>query len=134
MNVLLDTHVWVWSQEQLEKLGPEATLRLDEPATRWYVSPISTLEICRLVAAGKVRVGDGDLERWVADSVSLLRCTTLDVSHAISIEAYALPGSFHEDPADRILVATARVHALTLATADQKILDYPHVETLDVRR
>ena len=49
-------------------------------------------------------------------------------------EAYALPGAFHKDPADRILVATAREHLLTLVTADERILAYDGVETLDARK
>ena len=43
-------------------------------------------------------------------------------------EAYSLPGEFHSDPADRVLVAAARLNKLTLVTSDQKILDYPHVQ------
>ena len=47
------------------------------------------------------------------------------------MEAYALPGTFHRDPADRVLVATARRDGLTLVTADDRILAYPHLRTQD---
>ena len=53
---------------------------------------------------------------------------------AVAIEAYALPGRFHADPADRLLVATARVHGLTLVTADKRILKYPEVRVIDARK
>jgi PIN domain nuclease of toxin-antitoxin system len=48
----------------------------------------------------------------------------------VTAEAYELPGKFHKDPVDRVLVATARLHNLTLMTADDLILRYPHVKTL----
>jgi len=52
------------------------------------------------------------------------------VTHEIAWEAYNLPGAFHNDRADRVLVATARIKKLTLVTADDLILGYPHVKTL----
>ena len=56
------------------------------------------------------------------------------MSHEVAMEAYALPGTFHRDPADRVLVATARRDGLTLVTAGARILAYPHVRTQDARR
>ncbi len=60
-------------------------------------------------------------------------CSTLEVSHEIAAAAYSLPSGLHKDPADRILVATARLHDLTLLTADERILDYGDIRTLDAR-
>jgi len=54
-------------------------------------------------------------------------CLPLDL--AVMEEAYSLPPSFHADPADRSIVATARIHGLSIVTGDRKILAYPHVET-----
>jgi PIN domain nuclease of toxin-antitoxin system len=62
-----------------------------------------------------------------------LFCSTIEVSHEIAAGAYALPPGLHRDSADRVLVATARLHDLTLLTADNRILDYHHVRTLDAR-
>lgn len=132
MSLLLDTHVWIWSQEQPDKLGPEATRRLTDPQVALYVSPVSTLEIARLVAMGAIELSES-LTSWVTDTLASLRCKTIEISHAIAAEAYALPPEFHKDPADRILAATARLQHLTLLTADERILDYPHVERLDAR-
>ena len=56
------------------------------------------------------------------------------MSHEVAMEAYALPGRFHRDPADRVLVAAARKNAMTLVTADDRILASPHVRTQDARR
>jgi PIN domain nuclease of toxin-antitoxin system len=133
VSLLLDTHVWIWSQECPEKVGPEATDRLTDPRTALHVSAISTLEIARLVAMRAIEL-EGSLLSWVNDTLAALRCSSLEVNHEIAAGAYSLPGEFHKDPADRILVSTALVLDLTLLTADGSILDYPHVRTLDARR
>jgi PIN domain nuclease of toxin-antitoxin system len=129
---LLDTHVWIWSQEAVEKLGPQTVEGLRDPRMSLSVSTVSTLEIARLVARGTIEIS-GRLEDWVATSLDTLACDTLEISHRIAMGAYALPEPFHRDPADRILVSTARCHDLTLLTADERILDYPHVKSQDAR-
>jgi PIN domain nuclease of toxin-antitoxin system len=131
VTVLLDTHVWVWTQEQPERLGPR-TKRLLVGGENW-VCPISTLEISRLVAVGDIRLSI-PLAEWIVQSMAELSAQTVSVSHEVAVEAYALPGTFHRDPADRLLVAATRRNGLTLVTADERILAYPHVRTQDARR
>jgi PIN domain nuclease of toxin-antitoxin system len=133
MSYLLDTHVWIWSQESPEKLGPRATRALTDAKASLFVSTISTMEIARLAAVGLVEVG-GPLDEWVSDTLRSLRCGTMEVSHEIALGAYALPGDFHKDPADRLLVSTARLERLVLLTADERILRYPAVRSLDARK
>lgn len=133
MNVLLDTHVWVWSQELPERLGPRTKRLLLGAPHETVVCPISTLEISRLVAAGDL-VLSMPLTDWLLQSMEGLAAQTVPVTHEIAMEAYALPGEFHRDPADRVLVAAARRNGLTLITADDRILSYPHVRTQDARR
>ena len=130
MSFLLDTHVWIWSQQQPDKLGPQATRDLSDPITPLFVSTVSTLEIARLLAAKRIEL-TGTLQSWISDSLDLLLCKSIEVSHQIALEAYSLPGAFHKDPADRILVATARLHGLTVLTADERILDYGNVKAQD---
>ena len=96
------------------------------------VCTISTLEIARLVAGGAISLAM-PLATWIAHSLRELDATTLAVSHEIAAEAYALPAPFHKDPADRVLVAAARIHQLVLLTADEQLLQYPHVRTMDAR-
>ena len=132
MRWLLDTHVWIWSQEAVEKLGPQTVEWLRDPQVSLSVCTVSTLEIARLVARGTIELS-GRLDDWVATSLDTLACSTLDISHRIAMGAYALPEPFHRDPADRILVSTARCHDLTLLTADERILDYPHGKSQDAR-
>lgn len=119
MSFLLDTHVWIWTQEQPDCIGPVSRAMLETTPEELCVSAVSSLEIARLVAGGLLEL-KGRLDRWVR--------TAMD-----SIEAYKLPGRFHKDPADRLLVATARVRDMTLVTADERILDYRSVRTLDAR-
>lgn len=132
MRLLLDTHVWIWSQESPQKLGSEATRDLTDVKTVIYVSPVSSLEIARLIAGGRVAL-EGTVDRWIADTTESLNATTIEISHRIATAAYGLPEDFHKDPADRLLVATARAHDLRLLTADERILGYRHVETQDAR-
>jgi PIN domain nuclease of toxin-antitoxin system len=132
VSLLLDTHVWIWSQERPDELGTEATRLLTDPRVSLYVSTASTLEIARLVATGAIELSE-PLISWVTETLASLSCKTVEISHAIAAEAYALPPGFHKDPADRILAATARLEHLTLLTADERILDYPHVEALDAQ-
>ena len=132
MTFLLDTHVWIWTQEAPEKLGELTTRLLTDRQNVLYVSTISTLEIARLLMVGTVSLSE-PLTSWVSETLRALECGTMEISHQIAIEAYSLPGDFHKDPADRILVATARIYDLTLVTMDERILQYSHVTSQDSR-
>ena len=120
MSYLLDTHVWIWTQEQPETIGAKTRALLETTSDDLCVSAVSSLEIARLVS-GRLLELQGNLDRWVRTAID-------------SIEAYKLPGRFHKDPADRMLVATARIHGLTLVTADERILSSRAVRTLDARK
>jgi PIN domain nuclease of toxin-antitoxin system len=132
VTFLLDTHVWIWSQEAPEKLGRRTTRLLTDPRTGLYVSTVSTLEIARLAKDGTIALS-GSLDSWVNETLDALSCGTLEISHRIAIGAYSLPGHFHKDPADRLLVSTARNYELTLMTMDERILRYSHVQSHDAR-
>ena len=133
MNLLLDTHVWVWSQEEPERIGTRAAAAVTSMANRNHVATVSTLEIARLATARQITF-QIPMSRWIEQSIAELAADTLLLTHEIAAEAYALPDPFHRDPADRILVATARHHRLVLVTADERILRYAHVKSLDARR
>jgi PIN domain nuclease of toxin-antitoxin system len=133
VTLLLDTHVWIWSQVQPEKLGQRSVQALLAPEHANMICTISTLELARLLAVGMISLAV-PLHEWIEQSLRELAATTLPLTHEIAVEAHALPSAFHKDPADRTLVATARIHRLTLLTADEWILHYPHVRTIDARR
>ena len=125
--------MWVWTQEDPERLGPRTKRVLVGAENVTCVCPISTLEIARLVAAGDIELSM-PLSDWVMQSMSGLSAQTVSLSHEVALEAYALPGAFHRDPADRLLVAAARLNGLTMISADERILAYPHLRTHDARR
>jgi len=132
MSFLLDTHVWIWSEEAPEMIGPGCRALLEDLENSLFVSTVSSLEISRLRAAGTVSL-TGSLTSWIEDTLDALSCMTIPISHEIAATAYELPGSFHKDPADRVLLATALIHDLELMTADTPILDYRHVRTRNAR-
>ena len=133
MKYLLDTHVWLWSHEAHEKFGRKAQAILTSSEDERLVSAISTFEIARLIGKRRL-ILQQSFASWSAQSLHDLVATTIDVTHEIAWEAYSLPGSFHKDPADRLLIATARLHDLTLLTADDSILSYRHVKSASARR
>ena len=87
------------------------------------------MEIARLIERGVLRLKHRFSE-WKDLSLGQLQAGTTDVTHEIAWEAYNLPGKFHSDPADRVLVSTARLNRFTLMTADDLILRYGHVKTV----
>lgn len=133
VKCLLDTHVWIWTQEERESLGPIALSLLEDTENDIYISPVSTLEISRLISMGQISL-TGSLSNWIAVTSKNLLAHTADITHAIAARAYDLRGDFHKDPADRLLAATALENELSFITADERILDYPYVKTVNARR
>jgi len=70
------------------------------------------------------------VDRWLALALRFPGVQLLPLTPEIAVASTQLPGSFHRDPADQIIVATARLHGCPLVTSDSKILDYPHVEII----
>jgi hypothetical protein len=126
--ILLDTHIWVWWVHRDEHLPERITsyLQRHEQATLG-VSAISCWEVAKLVERGRLRLPmpTGD---WLHAALSYPGIRLLDLSPDISAESCSLPGDFHADPADQIIVATARHHRVGLITLDERIRRYPHVQ------
>lgn len=133
MKLLLDTHVLVWAESMPERLGPETRAQLLDPANTLLVSPVSTLELSRLISLSRIHLRK-PLMDWLSDARKNLAFEDAYLSHQAAADSYELPGEFHKDPADRMLVATARDHDCPLVTADDLILNYPNVLTIDARR
>ena len=130
VNILLDTHVIVWSQIASPRLGKKACQILkNEPNTLW-ISAISALEISRLAQGGKLDLGMPARD-WFQKASRFLSARIQPIEEAVAFESYQLPGEFHADSADRILVATARLNSLRLLTADERILAYEGVSTVN---
>lgn len=126
--ILLDTQIWVWWIEGSIQLRPrQKQLLLTHHAQGLAISVLSCWEIAQKSTAGKVNLSL-PLNDWMA--VATASIDVIDLNMAIAMEANQLPSSFHRDPADQIIVATARQLNLPLLTADAKILNYPHVTLL----
>ncbi len=129
MHVLLDTCALIWAISEPDAMTDRAREVLTAPETSVLLSPISCAEVACAVERGRLEL-DRHWKLWFRHFVELNAWHSVDIDLAIIEEAYSLPEPFHRDPADRILVATARVMSCAVLTADRKILDYPHVETI----
>lgn len=122
MSVLLDTHIWLWWLTARSPLTVTERAALDRAAERHdlCLAAISMWEAQILHAKGRLELPLPFAE-WLsrATEESLIRTLPLDRDVVIAVDG--LPGSFRGDPADRIIVATARAHALPLATRDAAI-------------
>ena len=121
MNLLMDTHVWIWSLLEPTKLARKVTKALHNPENELWLSPISTWEFLVLVKRRRIRLRQ-EVDQWLREALSKAPLREAPVTHEIVMEmnAFDLP---HTDPADRFLVATARHLGLTLVTADRRILE-----------
>lgn len=130
--ILLDTHALVWWINGSNKLSAPARTSIENERNSKgtiLVSTISAWEIALLVDKGRLTL-DRDVADWLeqADSIEGLEFAAID--RQIAIDSIRLPGDFHNDPADRIIVATARKFASPVVTADTRIISYPHARTI----
>ena len=132
MRILLDTHVLIWTQEAPEKLGRKTMHLLLSNENELYLCSVNAAEIACLAYLEKITLLK-QLDLWLEEAYNYLGAAPIDIDDRLAISAWQLPDPFHRDPADRLLVATARARELCLLTADTRILDYPHVITLDAR-
>jgi PIN domain nuclease of toxin-antitoxin system len=127
MRYLLDTCAVLWLAGDGSNLTDETVAELQLPQNEVFVSAITSAELACLVRKNKIDL-PAHWRRWFRNAIELNGWGLLPVDLENIEEAYSLSGEFHSDPADRILVAAARLNKLTLVTGDQKILDYPHVQ------
>ncbi len=125
MNLLLDTHIWLWLTIDPKRLGRSTLGALENEQNELWLSPISTWEALTLHHKGRVQLS-GELTAWVAHATAGIREAPL--THEIMIAARQL--SLHQDPSDRMLVATALVLDLTLVTADPRLLGLGIIKAL----
>lgn len=129
MNYLLDTHVWVWWNMEPKKLSKTVLDVIEKGDSQLLLSAISPWEFCKLVE--KKRMGIScDPQEWLSKALSMPRLRLVPLSPLIACRSTLLPQPFHDDPADQIIVATAREQNATILSKDQLIRDYPHVKTL----
>ena len=134
-SVVLDTHALVWLLAGNRRLSPTVAevVRQAADTNQAFVSAITPWEIAMLVAKNRLTFAC-DVQTWLDDALSQPGISLAPLLPAIAVDSTRLPGTMHADPADRIIVATARHFHATLITTDTQLLAYGrtgHVSVLD---
>ena len=120
MKLLLDTHIWIWSHIEPERLVPAVVRALEAPDTELWLSPISVWEFLLLVERGRVAVEDS-ADAWLDLAWSRAPVNEAPLNREVARRSRTVKVP-HQDPADRFLAATAVVYDLTLVTDDEHLL------------
>ena len=129
--ILLDTHVLIWYLSGSEEMSQTASnvVSASFRSRGVGIAAMTLWETAMLADRGRV-VFDRDVRQWLEDLSGLPNFKTLPISSAIATLSTRLPGEFHKDPADRLIVATAIDRGVPLVTRDRRIRDYAHVDTI----
>ena len=128
--IVLDTHVWWWTVSEPDRLSPKARQLIRKtPSEQRAIASISIWEFAMMVTRDRIKLAISP-DEWLDYAVNRTGITIFYLNSKIALESCNLPGDFHKDPADRIIVAATRVSRSKLVTKDQKIIDYPHVSTV----
>ena len=131
MKYMLDTHTWIWWHMNPQKLSQKVKRIIGN--TNEYdeilLSAISPWEFCKLLE--KKRIGIScDPENWINSALDMPKFRLVPLSPILAYRSTVLPQPFHDDPADQIIVATAREENATILTKDERILTYKNVRSL----
>ena len=129
--IVLDTHALIWWVGGIKRLSKQAGQLVEEEKKRGEVmiSVISVWEAAILIKKGKLKL-TMNLTEWVESLEKSFYVKIMPIDSWIAIESVNLPGEFHKDPADRMIVATARQLGVKLVSKDKKILNYKHVQAV----
>jgi PIN domain nuclease of toxin-antitoxin system len=117
---LLDTHVWLWSLLEPDRLRKKTRALLTAPGSTLWLSPISVWETTMLAEHGALEL-DTDARRWIQDAIAASGIGEAALNNEVARQSRELKLK-HGDPADRFIAATASVYQLTLVTADERLL------------
>jgi PIN domain nuclease of toxin-antitoxin system len=128
VRLLLDTHIWLWSTLEPQRLTRRVNKALADPANELWLSPVSVGELIVLLRKRRLSLPN-DVAAWVVKTMADLQLTEapLTVEVALAIASINFP---HGDPADHFLAATAKVFDLTLVTADEHLIRLPGIHVL----
>ncbi len=129
--IVLDTHILIWWLSNPEKLSSEAAKAIRDAGNKdkIFVSAISVWELAMLIAKGRLAL-TMDVRDWVYKVESMTSVHFVPVNNDIALRSVWLPGELHNDPADRIIIATAMSLNAALVTSDEKIRAYSHVKII----
>ena len=131
MPIVLDTHAWVWWVTKDRRLSRRARTAIERAAARGELHlPIFAIwELAKKVEKGQIAL-DRPVDEWLTQAVEVEGLHVVDLTRPIIVDSCQLPLPFHGDPADQIIVATARAMSATLVTKDARLRDYAHVRTI----
>jgi PIN domain nuclease of toxin-antitoxin system len=131
LNLLLDTHVWIWLLSDRAKLSQNALNILADSKNEIWLSPVSVWELTILAAKGRA-VAATNIEEWIRKALTTTPFKEAHLTFEIALATNAFRAR-HRDPADAFLAATAKVYGLTLVTADTALLRSKEIATLACR-
>ena len=131
IKYLLDTHVWIWWNIQPQKLSRKilALIKKKDRYDELLLSAISPWEFSKLLEKGRIGISC-DPESWINLALDMPKLRLVPLFPVLAYRSTTLPQPFHGDPADQIIVATAREENATILTKDKIIREYKHVRSL----
>jgi PIN domain nuclease of toxin-antitoxin system len=131
MKYLLDTHAWIWFNERPSELSRKVlkVLTAARDEDEFLLSVISVWEFCKLIQKRRIDTSKAP-EAWIEAGLTMPRLSLAPLTARIALESTTLPAGLHNDPADQIIVATARIEKATIVTRDERMRAYPHVATV----
>lgn len=132
-RLLLDTHIWLWFANGETSLSSASRKLINKAAETQsiFISAISVWEVAMLATRGRIQLGQS-CAYWIKQALAPAAINLLPLSPEISVESCYLPKEIHSDPADRILIASARLEQLSLITKDEKLLTYGDIGLVKV--
>jgi PIN domain nuclease of toxin-antitoxin system len=128
VKLLLDTHIWLWSLLEPERLTGKVSQALEDQVNELWVSPFSTWEVLVLAQKGRVSLKP-DPVRWIDRVFKNVPFLEAPFNHQVAVQSRLLDLP-HQDPVDRFLGATALVYGLTLVTADEHLIKTKKISIL----
>lgn len=131
MKYLLDTHVWIWWNMNPSKLSKKviSILTNSDKYEKLYLSIISVWEFCKLIEKKRLIISC-DTQEWIDNALQMQKLKLMHLTPGILLKSTTLPQPFHNDPADQIIVATARQKQVPIISKDTRMLNYHHAEII----
>jgi len=131
MKYMLDTHTWIWWHMNPQKLSQKVKRLVGKTDSydEILLSAISPWEFCKLLEKKRIGISCNP-EEWINIALDMPKLRLVPLSPILAYRSTVLPQPFHSDPADQIIVATAREENATILTRDERILSYESVRSL----
>lgn len=129
MRLLLDTHIWIWSLVDPNRLTSDVRSALADADHELWLSSISVWEALVLIRKGRLKVRDTDGQAWMTEALGRAPLREATITHAIAVASEQLELD-HWDPADRFIAATAQVLEATLITADKRLIEFADISVM----